>query len=215
MTCTHMHPHCTYNQTLVTEKQLMKKHNHPTSTHHTFTHPSICTYIHTHTLTCTGLAEGMFDFVEIKTVKAVQIRPIGKESHWNCDGELLPENHISIRAHQGLVQVRMGDVGEGAVWFVWFVVCVCVCAWFVCLCWCMQESMLNESLHVLLGRCVVVDIVLGVWFACVYASILCPPCAHCTNIVVVVMQSSPVYTKCCQSSFLVSIGCMWYCMVGV
>lgn len=54
----------------------------------------------------TGLAEGMFDFVEIKTVKAVQVRPIDRESHWNCDGELLPENHISIRAHRGLVQVR-------------------------------------------------------------------------------------------------------------
>ena len=53
----------------------------------------------------TGLAEGMFDFVEIKTVKAVQVRPIDRESHWNCDGELLPENHISIRAHRGLVQV--------------------------------------------------------------------------------------------------------------
>lgn len=60
----------------------------------------------------TGLAEGMFDFVEIKTVKAVQVRPIDRESHWNCDGELLPENHISIRAHRGLVQVcRMCGVG--------------------------------------------------------------------------------------------------------
>lgn len=58
-----------------------------------------------HAVLTPGLAEGMFDFVEIKTIKAVQIRPIDRESHWNCDGELLPENHISIRAHRGLVQV--------------------------------------------------------------------------------------------------------------
>lgn len=56
-------------------------------------------------ITSRGLQEGMFDFVEVMPVKAVQVRPQGRESSWNCDGELLPENHISVRAHQGLLQV--------------------------------------------------------------------------------------------------------------
>lgn len=37
--------------------------------------------------------------------EAVDLRPVGKESCWNADGELLPHNRITARVHRGLADV--------------------------------------------------------------------------------------------------------------
>lgn len=38
-------------------------------------------------------------------VHSWQVRPVGKESSWNVDGELLPSNSILAAVHQGLLDV--------------------------------------------------------------------------------------------------------------
>ena len=36
---------------------------------------------------------------------ALNVQPLGRESHWNVDGELMPHNHLSARVCQAAVQV--------------------------------------------------------------------------------------------------------------
>lgn len=38
-------------------------------------------------------------------VSAATIQPVGKESSWNVDGELLSNNHISVEVQQACVDV--------------------------------------------------------------------------------------------------------------
>ncbi|BDA50250.1 Ceramide kinase [Coccomyxa sp. Obi] len=50
-------------------------------------------------------AEHDLPFVTVLDVVAVAVKPIGPESSWNVDGELMPSNHLSARVHRGAVQV--------------------------------------------------------------------------------------------------------------
>ena len=36
---------------------------------------------------------------------AVKVQPLGEESHWNVDGELMPHNEVAAHVCQGAVQV--------------------------------------------------------------------------------------------------------------
>lgn len=43
-----------------------------------------------------GLAAGEHGFFTVVPAVAVHVEPVGlRESHWNADGELLPNNHIT------------------------------------------------------------------------------------------------------------------------
>ena len=53
----------------------------------------------------TGVQRKRFGFVDVVDCKAVHVTPLGHESHWNVDGELLTDNHITACVHHGLVEV--------------------------------------------------------------------------------------------------------------
>ncbi len=57
------------------------------------------------TLSGSGLRDLCLPYVRVLPVSAVRVRPIGEESSWNVDGELLTHNSVSIRVHRGLVDV--------------------------------------------------------------------------------------------------------------
>ena len=38
-------------------------------------------------------------------VPGTQVSPVGRESWWNVDGELLSNNHLTAEVHRGLVNV--------------------------------------------------------------------------------------------------------------
>ena len=40
---------------------------------------------------------GQFPYVELVEATAVAVQPLGKESRWNVDGELLADNHLSAQ----------------------------------------------------------------------------------------------------------------------
>ncbi len=50
-------------------------------------------------------AEHDLPFVTVLDVVAVAVKPMGPESSWNVDGELMPSNHLSARVHRGAVQM--------------------------------------------------------------------------------------------------------------
>ncbi|EIE23262.1 hypothetical protein COCSUDRAFT_66245 [Coccomyxa subellipsoidea C-169] len=50
-------------------------------------------------------AEHDLPFITVLDVVAVAVKPIGAESSWNVDGELMPSNHLSARVHRGAVEV--------------------------------------------------------------------------------------------------------------
>lgn len=52
-----------------------------------------------------GVRPGRFSFVEVVECSAVAVRPVGLESCWNIDGELLPDNRVTARVHHGLTDV--------------------------------------------------------------------------------------------------------------
>ena len=51
------------------------------------------------------MRDGQFDFVEIVDVSALRMKPIGRQSSWNVDGELLRNNTVEARVHRGLMRV--------------------------------------------------------------------------------------------------------------
>ena len=55
-----------------------------------------------------GIIRGQFDFVEIVDATAARIVPIGKQSSWNVDGELLRHNFVETQIHRGLVRTFAG-----------------------------------------------------------------------------------------------------------
>ncbi|GAB4813614.1 hypothetical protein N2152v2_000660 [Parachlorella kessleri] len=58
------------------------------------------------TMSNKGLEAGkMGGYIEVMPAVAVKVEPLGKESRWNVDGELLPSNHITSEVHRGLVEV--------------------------------------------------------------------------------------------------------------
>jgi ceramide kinase len=52
-----------------------------------------------------GVQPDAFPFVEMVECEALQLRPVGPESCWNVDGELLPNNCVTARVHRGLADV--------------------------------------------------------------------------------------------------------------
>jgi ceramide kinase len=52
-----------------------------------------------------GVQKNKFPYVQIAEATAVKIEPVGKESCWNVDGELLDNNHVTARVHRGLLEV--------------------------------------------------------------------------------------------------------------
>jgi len=52
-----------------------------------------------------GLTDACYPFVKVVPVTAVAVRPVGPESSWNVDGELLSHNTVHIRVQRGLVDV--------------------------------------------------------------------------------------------------------------
>ena len=52
-----------------------------------------------------GVKPGQFHYVEVLDVTAVRVEPIGRESSWNVDGELLDNNHVTAQVHKGLLEI--------------------------------------------------------------------------------------------------------------
>eukprot|EP00898_Chlorokybus_atmophyticus_P008441 jgi/Chlat1/8599/Chrsp86S07994 len=46
-----------------------------------------------------------FHYVEVHKTQAFHFQPVGRESAWNCDGELLPDNDVYVHVHHGLVSL--------------------------------------------------------------------------------------------------------------
>ena len=44
-------------------------------------------------------------FVSVLEAAAVRVQPLGEESSWNVDGELLADNRVSARVYHGAVEV--------------------------------------------------------------------------------------------------------------
>lgn len=57
------------------------------------------------TLASRGLRPGQFPFVHVLPCTSVSVTPLGKESCWNVDGELLRNNTVTINAHQTIVDI--------------------------------------------------------------------------------------------------------------
>lgn len=58
------------------------------------------------TLDCTaGVEPGAFPYVEVIDVTALQVTPLGVESYWNVDGEILADNRFTAQVHRGLLDV--------------------------------------------------------------------------------------------------------------
>lgn len=57
------------------------------------------------TLARQGLRPGQFNFVHVIPCTSVTVTPIGPESCWNVDGELLPNSTVRINNHRALVDV--------------------------------------------------------------------------------------------------------------
>ena len=56
-------------------------------------------------LSAAGVQKNKFPYVQIAEATAVKIEPVGKESCWNVDGELLDNNYVTARVHRGLLEV--------------------------------------------------------------------------------------------------------------
>lgn len=52
-----------------------------------------------------GIEPGQFHFMEVLEATAVRLEPVGRESSWNVDGELLENNHVTAQVHKGLLQI--------------------------------------------------------------------------------------------------------------
>ena len=49
-----------------------------------------------------GVRPGKFPFVEVTDCAAVHLAPVGPQSCWNVDGELLPDAEVTMKVHRGL-----------------------------------------------------------------------------------------------------------------
>ncbi len=54
---------------------------------------------------CAGVQAGKFPFVEMIDCAAVHLTPVGAQSCWNMDGELLPDTEVTMKVHRGLADV--------------------------------------------------------------------------------------------------------------
>ena len=52
---------------------------------------------------------GKFSYVDIVEATAVHVEPVGKESRWNVDGELLETNHVNAQV-RGLLDWAEHDL---------------------------------------------------------------------------------------------------------
>ena len=52
-----------------------------------------------------GLKPGQFRYVQVLDVTAMRVEPVGRESSWNVDGELLDNNHVTAQIHKGLIEI--------------------------------------------------------------------------------------------------------------
>ncbi|CAL5222892.1 g5321 [Coccomyxa viridis] len=52
-----------------------------------------------------GVQAGKFPFVEMIDCAAVHLTPVGAQSCWNVDGELLPDTEVTMKVHRGLADV--------------------------------------------------------------------------------------------------------------
>ena len=52
-----------------------------------------------------GINVDYLPYVKVIEATAVKVQPLGKESHWNVDGELMPHNEVAAHVCQGAVQV--------------------------------------------------------------------------------------------------------------
>ena len=57
-------------------------------------------------------AAARLPYVEVHEVTAVEVTPIGQESDWNADGELLPDKRVMCSVHHGALQVFARGVEE-------------------------------------------------------------------------------------------------------
>lgn len=65
----------------------------------------ICICCHTGPHATAGVTPGQFKYVEVVDVTAVRVEPMGTESAWNVDGELLANNHVTAQVHKGLLDI--------------------------------------------------------------------------------------------------------------
>ena len=61
--------------------------------------------MHSRLLAAAGVRPGRWRFVDVVDCTAARVTPIGPESRWNVDGELLPNNAITTHVHRGLLEV--------------------------------------------------------------------------------------------------------------
>ena len=52
-------------------------------------------------------------YVKVVEATAVKVQPLGEESHWNVDGELMPHNEVAAHVCQGAVQVFSRGIEVG------------------------------------------------------------------------------------------------------
>lgn len=60
-----------------------------------------------------GVELGRFPYVDIVEATAVAVEPLGKESHWNVDGELLSDNRLSAQARRSDPALSCGKECRG------------------------------------------------------------------------------------------------------
>lgn len=76
-----------------------------------------------------GVVPGKFSYVDIVEATAVHVEPVGKESRWNVDGELLETNHVNAQVrdlltgllHDFLLFICTGSLGKSH--------CSCILPW--------------------------------------------------------------------------------------
>eukprot|EP01023_Acetabularia_acetabulum_P038436 TRINITY_DN36843_c0_g1_i1.p4 TRINITY_DN36843_c0_g1~~TRINITY_DN36843_c0_g1_i1.p4 ORF type:complete len:122 (-),score=24.93 TRINITY_DN36843_c0_g1_i1:1163-1528(-) len=60
-----------------------------------------------------GIDDEAFNFVDTIDVKAFRMTPVGRESSWNIDGELMLDNRIEAKVEQGLIDIFARGVEVG------------------------------------------------------------------------------------------------------
>jgi len=64
-------------------------------------HITCCTVLAAHP----AGADGLVPYHSASVVTALRVEPVGQESSWNVDGELLENNHVTGQVHKGLVEI--------------------------------------------------------------------------------------------------------------
>ena len=86
-----------------------------------------------------GACKGRFPFVDLIDVTAMQVEPIGEESSWNVDGELLEDNRVSVQV------LRLGPFSSRC-YFSGFV-CVSPISSWVCVPFTRHSMVADHLLH--------------------------------------------------------------------